>query len=117
MKKNTPRVRVLRHFCVLVLLLSFLAGMGIGPPKAYALYVSRILDKSSISRLNNEELIDYYIELMVDLDMSNAIFRDRQGTNPSDLMKRRGLFEARAYVILEMEKRKIEVPPIELPNH
>ena len=57
---------------IIALFLSAFAATIIVPKEALAVYNTKILDKNAIARLSDQQLIDYYIDVMVELEVTKS---------------------------------------------
>lgn len=77
------------------------------------LYEVKVLDKNSIAKLSDEEIIDAYINVLIELKAS-ATFHETSGFTPEDYKKHKDLLRYYIYLKMEIEKRKLEIPNIDL---
>ena len=79
-------------------------------------YISEIptLDRKSIHALSDDQLMDAYIEAEVELEAQNA-FHATSGFAPKEYDAYKNLIRYRMYLLLEMNRRKIEAPPAAPP--
>ncbi len=69
----------------------------------------KILTKDEISGLSNQQLLDYYIEALVELETART-FHNRAGFQPRDIQGFKDLVRYRLQLLFELHKRKIRVP-------
>jgi len=76
------------------------------------MYNVNILDAAGIEKLSDEELLNKYIDVMIELEAIETFhqtsgFRDQQEYN-----KFKGLLRFRTDLLMEMRKREMEIPRI-----
>jgi len=77
---------------------------------AFALPIEiEILPKEEIVKLSDQQLIDIYIDVLVELETAKT-FYSRSGFQPKEIKIFKDLVRYRVLIIMEMYKRKIEVP-------
>jgi len=72
----------------------------------------KIRTRAEISRLSDEELTETYIEAQVEYQAANT-FHQRAGVTPKDYDKFKALLRYRADLLIELQKRKLEIPKTE----
>ena len=72
----------------------------------------KILTKTEIAQLSDQQLMDNYVEALVDLETAKT-FYGRAGFQPKEIKTFKDLVRYRLYLILEMQNRKMEVPDLE----
>jgi len=75
------------------------------------LFTVEILDRPGIARLDDQKLIDTYIDAMIELEAAQT-FYNKAGLTPKEYETYKEMLRFRTNLILEFEKRKIEVPRI-----
>lgn len=75
------------------------------------LFSVEIFDRAAIAKLDDQKLIDMYIDAMIELEASQ-IFYYKAGLTPKEHETYKEMLRFRTNLILEFEKRKIEVPRI-----
>ncbi len=75
------------------------------------LFSVEILDRADIAKLNDQKLIDTYIDAMIEIEAAQ-IFYNKAGLTPKEHETYKEMLRFRTNLILEFEKRKIEVPRI-----
>ncbi len=93
-----------------VILLSILVFVG---SSAAFIYELKTLDKKEIAKLSDEELIDAYLEVMIEFKAS-SMFHETSGFTPKDYEKYKALLRYRIYLEVEMNKRELEAPDVDL---
>lgn len=101
---NIPVVGVL----VLMNLLIFTTSMSFA-----FLYKLDILDKEAIAKLSDEALVDTYIEVIIEIEVSTT-FHQTSGFTPRDYEKHKDFLRYRINLIREIQKRELKVPKIRL---
>jgi len=76
------------------------------------LYVVKILTKEEIQKLNEEELLDVYIEVVIERKATET-FHGKAGFTPKEYNKYKDLLSLIVKLRKEMIERKIDAPPIE----
>ena len=92
------------------ILLSILVFVG---SSAAFIYELKTLDKKQIAKLSDEELIDAYLEVLIEFKAS-SMFHQTSGFTPQDYEKYKALFRYRIYLGEELKKRELDVPVIDL---
>lgn len=93
----------------LVLLAAFLI-LSTGIAQAF-LFQIKPLDKAAIAKLTDEQLLDVYIDVMIELEAVNT-FYNNAGIAPKEYEKYKTLLRLRTDLLIEIQKREIEVPRI-----
>lgn len=70
------------------------------------------LDQAAIQKLSDQELINKYIDIMIELEASQTFHRTSGFSSPAEYNKFKDLLRYRTYLFLEIEKRKLEIPKI-----
>ena len=68
-----------------------------------------ILDKSGISRLTDDQLIDAYENTLVEIDASRA-FHATSGFSPKEYKDFKVLLKFRLLLLVEIHSRNLEIP-------
>jgi hypothetical protein len=71
-----------------------------------------ILPKEEIVKLSDQQLIDIYVDVLVELETAKT-FYSRSGFQPKEIKIFKDLVRYRVLIIMEMYKRKIEFPKTE----
>ena len=79
------------------------------------LYDIVILEKSEISKLSDEALIDNYIDVLVEMEASKS-FHEISGFSTEGYKKYKDLIRYRIRLSIEVEKRGLEVGYSPLPE-
>jgi hypothetical protein len=87
-----------------------------GVAAAEFLYQVPVLDQAGISKLTDEQLINAYIDAMVELE-ATTIFQGRAGFNPKEFDKYKRLLRYSVDLNLEIQKRKLELPDLKILNN
>ncbi len=75
------------------------------------LFTLDILDRSAISKLDEQKLTDAYIDAMIELEAVQT-FYSKGGFTPKEYESYKDLLRFRTNLVLEFGKRKMEVPRI-----
>ncbi len=100
-----------RAFFLAFFLLGAAAGPGAAQPAGF-LYEVEALDKKEISKLSDEQLLDHYVDTMVEIEASSA-FHKAAGFNPREYRSFKKLLRFRVDLLQEITKRKLELPRIQ----
>jgi len=76
------------------------------------LYVVNILTKEEIKKLSKEEMVDVYIEIVIERKASEN-FHGKAGFTPKEYNKYKDLLRFIVKLRQEMQNREMEVPPVE----
>lgn len=78
---------------------------------AWASFIFSItpLDKTKISELSDEQLTSNYIDVLVEVDAVKT-FYSKGGFTPKEYESFKDLLRYRIYLVLEFQKRKLELP-------
>jgi hypothetical protein len=68
-----------------------------------------ILDKSAISRLSDDQLIDTYEDTLVEIDASRS-FHSTSGFSPKEYKNFKTLLKFRLMLLVEIHTRNLELP-------
>ena len=68
-----------------------------------------ILDKASISRLTDEQLIDTYENTLVEIQ-ANTSFHTTSGFSPKEYKDYKALLKFRLMLLVEIHGRNLEIP-------
>jgi hypothetical protein len=71
----------------------------------------KILNKEEVAKLSDEVLLDTYLNAVVEIDAVKEIHRTA-GYTPKEYDAFKELLRYRILLIQEMQKRKIEIPPV-----
>jgi len=97
----------LKKVLMLVLLFcSFSAGLA----HAFLFEITPI-DRAAIQKLTDENLIDAYINVMIELEAVNS-FYNNAGFKPKEYEQYKALLRFRTDLLMEMQRRGIEAPKI-----
>ena len=69
----------------------------------------RILDKKEIAQLVDEQLINTYMDVVVEIEASKS-FHTTSGFSPRDYKTYKGLLKFRLHLIMEIHSRNLELP-------
>lgn len=76
------------------------------------LYQLEILDKDAITKLTDEQLVERYIDMAIELEASRE-FHHVAGFGPKEYPKYKELLRYRVNLLMEFRKRNLAVPSIE----
>jgi len=94
-------------------ILSFLILVLFLGTNAFALPIEiTILSKEEIAKLSDQQLIDVYIDALVEMETAKT-FYSKSGFQPKEINKFKELVRYRIWLILELHKRKVEIPKTE----
>jgi len=99
--------KLLKSAPILILLLSFLL-LPVQNSFAF-LFDVEILDQESLEKLSDEELIELYIDVIVELEAVKA-FYETSGITPKEINKYKKLIRFRITVLFEIDKRELKIP-------
>jgi hypothetical protein len=68
-----------------------------------------ILDKGEIVKLSDEQLMETYIDIIVELEASKA-FHTTSGFTPKSYTEYKDLLKYRLHLLMEIRKRGLELP-------
>ena len=71
-----------------------------------------ILEKKDIAKLTDEQLVDAYMDLLVELEASKA-FHYTSGFVPKEYKAYKDLLKYRMLLMMEIHSRNIELPQVE----
>lgn len=71
-----------------------------------------ILEKKDIAKLSDEQLVDTYMDLLVEVEASKA-FHYTSGFVPKEYKAYKDLLKYRMLLIMEIHTRNIELPQLE----
>ena len=91
----------------------FLSVLMLAGSAAAFIYELKTLDKKEIAKLSDEELIDAYLEVMIEFKAS-SMFHETSGFTPKDYENYKALLRYRIYLEAEMKKRELKAPDIKL---
>lgn len=92
----------------MMILIVGIGSMIVSPSSAF-LYQISILNKNQISELSNETLLDTYIDVLVELEASQA-FHQTSGFTPKQYLQHKDLLKYRIRLVDEIQKRGLDVP-------
>ncbi len=69
-----------------------------------------ILDKTEISRLSDERLVDLYMDTLVDIQAMKTFHTTSGFSNPRQYEDYRRLLKFRLQILLEIHNRNLEIP-------
>ena len=75
------------------------------------LYDVEILNKDKIAQLSDERLMDTYIDVLVEVEALKAFYA-KGGFTPKEFQSFKDILRYRVLLILEMQKRKMDIPHI-----
>lgn len=70
----------------------------------------KILEQAEIGKLTDAQLVDTYIDIVVELEAGRA-FHSTSGFKPKEYTAYKDLLRYRIYLLMEFQKRGIEIPP------
>ena len=70
-----------------------------------------ILSEKQIAKLSDERLIEIYIDVIVEIEAAKT-FHNVSGFQPKEIGQFKDLLRFRIMLIIEMQKRKMEVPKV-----
>lgn len=119
MSRNISRTlrRILGLLMFLIAML-LVEALSLPPRPALAqgfLYDVEILDKEKIRALADDQLLDRYIDAIIELDASSAFHR-AAGFNPKEYKKYKLLLRYRVDLMMEIQRRELEVPKVDFLN-
>jgi phenylacetate-coenzyme A ligase PaaK-like adenylate-forming protein len=84
---------------------------------SYAIFDSdlKILEKKDIHKLTDEQLIDAYLNTMVEIE-ANRAFHTTAGFTPKEFKAYKDLLKFRLELLLETHSRNLEIPQFERYN-
>lgn len=82
--------------------------MIVAMPAHAFLYDLPVLEKSEISKLKDEELVDKYIDVLVEMEASKT-FHQNSGFSPEGYKKYKALIKYRILLSIEVQKRELEI--------
>ena len=97
-----------------VILFIFVLGTFACPGVSHAglfLYEVEVLDKSAIRQLPDSELLDRYIDALIEIEASST-FHNSAGFNPKDYRSYKRILHYRADLIQEILRRELELPQV-----
>lgn len=80
-------------------------------PAAWGQVEVKVLVKADIEKLTNEQLADIYIEAKIEAEAQKTFYRT--GFTHKEYQEYRGILSFIVRLRQEMEKRKMDAPPIE----
>jgi hypothetical protein len=94
-----------KKFVLMLLVLLFLTNMSIAE---YPSSVT-IIDKPTIAKLNDDQLIDTYEDTLVEIDASRT-FHATSGFSPKEYRDFKALLKFRLLLLVEIHSRNLEIP-------
>lgn len=70
----------------------------------------QVLEAKDIAALDDQKIVDAYIDVLVELEASR-VFHSTSGFTPKEYRKYKNLLKYRMQLLLEIHRRKIEIPP------
>jgi len=70
----------------------------------------KVLDKKGIAALTDEQLTDNYVDVIVELEAVKT-FHTTSGFTPNEYNNYKNLLKYRLLLLIEIHKRKLELPP------
>jgi len=102
--------RILPFVIVWAVVLGTLVCPGVGHAGLF-LYEVKVLDKSAIRQLPDAELLDQYIDALVEIEASST-FHNAAGFNPKDYRNFKKILRYRADLTQEILRRELELPQV-----
>ena len=72
----------------------------------------KVLSKDEVAKLTDEQLINQYIDVVVEIEAKNAFYRT-SGMVPKDYAEYKSLVRFRITLVMEIHNRNLETPSIE----
>jgi hypothetical protein len=101
---------MIKRLSLLALCLAFCLS---SVPVAFAAFPSdemKVLDKKAIAALTDEQLTDNYVDVIVEIEAVKT-FHATSGFTPNEYNNYKGLLKYRLLLLIEIHKRKLELPP------
>lgn len=99
----------MKSVSVMVLALWMIVG-GSLPVMAAFPEETAVLDYNQITALQDDKLIESYIDVLAELEALKT-FHTTSGFTPKEYQKYKGLVKYRLLLLLEINRRKIMIPP------
>lgn len=120
LKRNETNVCVIRSGLTLIrrgcLAVAVLAVMTVMPVSAFGqqslLFSTPVKSLEEIRKMSDQELIDTFIDVMVDIEAS-TVFSQAAGFTKKDFDQYKRLLKYRVYLIQEFQRRKLPIPKIQ----
>lgn len=93
-----------------ILLLTIMMAILAYPAFGF-MYEVKILDKEAIAGLNNDQIVDTYTDVIVEVEASK-VFHERAGFTPKEYEKYKQLLRFVINIRQEMSRREITPPPL-----
>ncbi len=95
---------------------ALVAGLGQGGQLVWAqassfIFRIPVMDKSAIDQLSDEELMNKYIDVEIELEAATT-FYSRAGLSSKDYDLYKKVLRFRTDLLLEIQQRKLEIPQI-----
>ncbi len=100
---NRPKIGI--FFLAFLLCFSYLA-------LASFVFSVDILNKQQVSQLSDGKLIDAYIDVVIEIEAAKT-FYSRGGLTPKEYESYKDLLRYRVWLVMEIQKRKLEVPRLD----
>ena len=100
---------------ILAVMLFVVVGLCVVTDKAASadfLYNVPILEKAAIQSLSDTELIDKYIDVMVELEASRTFHATSGFSSAKEYEKYKELIKYRIYLEMELQKRELDAPEL-----
>ena len=101
----------MKRICIMFMAFLMVAQSGFA-----FLYQIEILDKKAISKLSDEQIIDRYIDVLVEIEASST-FHQTSGFKPADYKKYKDILKYRFLLQQEIEERGLKAPGIAGAEH
>lgn len=85
--------------------------LAAGSSQAF-LFEIKPLNQSAIVTMNDAKLMDTYIDVMIELEAVNTFYRNA-GFTPKEYGKYKTLLRFRTDLLIEIQKRKLDIPRIQ----
>ena len=105
--RQQKTIKFVSSLTVLIILLL----AAITPAHAF-LFQVQVLDQKEISNLSEKALMDTYLEVLIE-ERAVTIFYTNSGFTPKEYNQFKELLRYRVYLMMEIQKRKLEVPKID----
>lgn len=103
-------MRVHQIFFALILILG---GMAVPPAAASFLFEEPILAPDAISVLDDETLLDTYVDVIIELEAVRT-FYESSGFTPKEYRQFKDLLRYKVNLIAEIQKRELTAPKLQL---
>lgn len=102
---------MMKNILLAVLLLGVCMPQSALAVSSYASDV-KVLKKEEIVKLTDDELLEQYINVIVELEAKNTFYRT-SGMVPKDYAEYKSLIRYRIGLVMETHNRNLEIPSIE----